>query len=93
MPGEGSGRLAYTTKEVAQLLGISARTVCRMAENGSLPHKRIRGREKNGRGIILIPAKSLERWLVTPDEPRSVTMDRKSKEIAKGAVPKLRQVK
>lgn len=82
---EPVSRLAYTTKEVALLLGISARTVCRMAENGSLPHKRAKGREQGGRGVILIPVRALERWLSNMDESRP--------EIAKSAVAKMRKVR
>ena len=93
MPTLSESRLAYTTGEVARLLGISTRTVCRMAENGSLPYKRVRGREKNGRGIILIPAKALEKFLSQPDMPRQDEMKNKAREIAKSAVTRLRKVK
>lgn len=87
---ENLPRLAYTVGETAKLLGVSVATIYRMVENGSLPYKRIDGRGKSGRGGILIPAAALNRWLSNADEPRQVAMERKAKEIAKGAVAKLR---
>jgi|GEM_PF-6842595 len=87
---ETLSRLAYTPKEAGELLGISAKTVQRMAERGEIPFKEIRGAGNGKRVHILIPAAALQKWLAKPDEPRQAKMERKAREISKSAVARLR---
>lgn len=82
-------RLAYTVKETADLLGVSFKTVYRMIENGTIPHKRLDGRGKSGRGMFIIPAAALEKWLAKTDEPRDVAFKKKAEQIARDAVLRL----
>jgi excisionase family DNA binding protein len=82
-------RLAYTVKETADLLGVSFKTVYRMIENGTIPHKRLDGRGKSGRGMFIIPAAALEKWLAKTDEPRDIAFKKKAEQIARDAVLKL----
>lgn len=86
-------RLAYTPKEAGALIGVSAKTIQRMAENGTLPFKAIEGAGKGKRTHIVIPAWALEKWLSKPGVPRQVEMKRKAQEIAKSAVAKLRKAR
>ena len=83
-------RLAYTAGETASMLGVSVMTVYRMVENGTLPHKRLEGRVKGGKGRIIIPADALKKWLSKSDEPRDIAFEKKAGKIAKDAVRNLR---
>jgi excisionase family DNA binding protein len=58
-PAEGSGRIAYTVAEVAQLLGKHVNTIYDWVKAGALPSERIGG-------SIYIPKWALGR-LRTPD--------------------------
>jgi excisionase family DNA binding protein len=55
-------RLAYRPREVAELTGLSIRTVYNLIAEGQLPHRKVRGKEGTNEAI-LIPAKALQEWL------------------------------
>lgn len=57
-------KIALTVKEAAEVLGISEDAVYRMIYRGELPHNRINGRGRKGKGKILISKKALEEWLM-----------------------------
>ncbi|MGB9886778.1 MAG: helix-turn-helix domain-containing protein [Moorellales bacterium] len=61
-------RLAYRPKEVAELTGLSLRTVYNLISEGQLPHRKVRGREGT-REAVLIPARALEAWLAGEWQP------------------------
>ena len=84
-------RLAYRPEEVAQLIGLSTKTIYRMAENGSLPFKQVAGAGTGERRHIVIPADALKKWLSKGDVPRQVEIERRKKAIAKSAFAKLRK--
>ena len=56
-------KLALSVPEVAELLGLNARTIYKMCNAGEIPCKRIG--EKKTR--IIISRKSLEEWLNKED--------------------------
>ena len=57
-----SGRLAYSPEEVCDLLGLSRSTTYRLLRNNQIDHLRLARR-------ILIPEKSLEKFLACADRP------------------------
>ncbi len=57
------GRIAYTVKETAKLLGVSEASVYLMCYNKQIAHNRIMGRGCQGKGKILISHKAIEAWL------------------------------
>ena len=57
----GLDRTAYSTLEVADMLGVSKKHVHRMVRAGLIPHKR-RGRR------IVIPRGLFEEWLTSSDD-------------------------
>lgn len=54
--------MAYRPREVAELTGLSIRTVYNLIAEGNLPYRKVRGREGT-REAIVVPAKALEAWL------------------------------
>lgn len=56
----GLDRTAYSTLEVADMLGVSKEHIHRMVRAGLIPHKRL------GRRII-VPRVLFEQWLSTSD--------------------------
>lgn len=50
-------KTVYTTKEVAQLLGLSLQQVYRLTRENIIPHKRV------GKRRILFPKHMLHDWL------------------------------
>jgi len=65
MPTE---RLAYRPKEVAELTGLSIRTIYNLIAEGQLPHRKVRSREGT-REAVVIPARALEAWLAGEWKP------------------------
>ena len=55
-PTKDNKKLAYTVKEVAELLGISVNSTYKAVENNQLPHIRLGGK-------ILIPKNKLREYL------------------------------
>lgn len=87
-----SDRLAYTVKEVAELIGVSIKTVYRMIEIGTIPYKKLDASGVAGkRGMFIIPADALHKWLSRTDEPRDIAFKKKAGKIARDAVAKLRE--
>jgi len=69
--------LAYRPKEVAELTGLSIRTVYNLIAEGQFPHRKVRSREGT-REAVVIPARALEAWLAGEWKPT-----RKQKKQAK----------
>lgn len=68
-----TNRLTYTVPEVADLLGLSARTIYRAVTEGRLPSIRLGHR-------VLIPAQALQTWIaqgtLMPEPARNVAAAR-----------------
>lgn len=83
-----TSRLTYTVPEVAQLLGISPRSVYQAAAEGTIASLRW-GRR------VLIPVQALETWVATPTprgqlEP-SVAADRPAAALARSPIRRPRR--
>jgi excisionase family DNA binding protein len=68
LEARGLERTAYSTLEVADMLGVCQEHVHRMVRAGLIPHKRL------GRRII-IPAGLFHQWLNSPDDWTSADVE------------------